>query len=300
MDGSAMSTPARTFYFTPDLDPATELDDGEQLTEVMLTTGVDDAVELLDRLSKAIIAASRTGDSVQVDLGPGRGDWRVFIKGEDGEEDDPTAEELARAEGAPLRDAAAAWAALPSESRQRALDVASEAARLSERWAAKLRAAGEQPRAQRFDDDAVALTALLALGKAAMRAPCTPCAAVAYVFRDGRVLSVTRKDTGQHSAPGGKVMPGEAPKEAMRRELEEETGLVARSSTLVYEAEGPSGRYVYAYLVEVDPSAEPVAVEPGTTVAWVAPAELAASFAPEFHGPGVAAALRALGKAAAR
>lgn len=110
-----------------------------------------------------------------------------------------------------------------------------------------------------------------------------PIAAVAYVFRGDRVLSVTRADTGQHSAPGGKAHPGEDPRDAALRELHEETGLVGLRARLVYQGNGPTGFYVYAFLVDVDPSAEPVARDPGTTVAWVEPRELAAGFASAFH-----------------
>ena len=117
-----------------------------------------------------------------------------------------------------------------------------------------------------------------------------PLAAVAYVFRGSLVLSVTRVSTGQHAAPGGKVDPGETPEQAMRRELFEETGLYALMARHVYEAIGPSGFYVHAYLVTVDEHAEPIAREPGTVCAWVTPLRLASGFCPEFHFPGLAAA----------
>ena len=119
-----------------------------------------------------------------------------------------------------------------------------------------------------------------------------PLAAVAYVFRGSLVLSVTRVSTGQHSAPGGKVEPGETPEQAMRRELFEETGLVALTARHVYEADNPhSGYRTHAYLVTVADDAEPIAREPGTTIAWVTPLRLASGFCPEFHFPGLAAAV---------
>jgi 8-oxo-dGTP pyrophosphatase MutT (NUDIX family) len=121
-----------------------------------------------------------------------------------------------------------------------------------------------------------------------------PIAAVAYVFRGDLVLSVTRADTGQHSAPGGKAHPGEDALDAAMRELHEETGLIGLRARLVYQGNGPTGYLTHAFLVDVDPSAEPVAREPGTRVAWVEPRELAAGFASAFHSVAllVAMALR--------
>jgi hypothetical protein len=48
-----------------------------------------------------------------------------------------------------------------------------------------------------------------------MKAP----AVVAYVERNGLLLSCTQKDTGQHCAPGGKVEDGESLIDALTREL---------------------------------------------------------------------------------
>ncbi|WP_354700704.1 MutT/NUDIX hydrolase [Paraconexibacter sp. AEG42_29] len=60
--------------------------------------------------------------------------------------------------------------------------------------------------------------------------------ASAIVVRDGRVLLGRRRGAhgaGTWSFPGGKVDAGEAPATAVARELEEETGLIARAVTRV-------------------------------------------------------------------
>ncbi len=54
----------------------------------------------------------------------------------------------------------------------------------------------------------------------------------AVIEQDGRILIAQRKRTGQHPLkwefPGGKVEPGEAPEEAVVRELEEELAIRAQ------------------------------------------------------------------------
>ncbi len=117
-------------------------------------------------------------------------------------------------------------------------------------------------------------------------------AAVVYVVRDGLVLSVSRKGTGEAAAPGGKLDPGDEgdAARAVRRELREEAGVEALTLSPVYR--GWHGRWlVDAFMGTIAADAEPRAVEPGTTVAWVAPAVLANGYAPRFH----TRALRAAG-----
>jgi len=108
-------------------------------------------------------------------------------------------------------------------------------------------------------------------------------AVVAYILReDGKILSVTRKDTGQHSAPGGKVEPGESLYDAMKREVKEETGCEVLTAYPVYEGLHSSGRRVTAFRVH-EWFHEPVAREPGTRVEWVDPIEIANWFGSEYH-----------------
>ena len=59
----------------------------------------------------------------------------------------------------------------------------------------------------------------------------------AVVERDGRYL-ITRRLEGTHLAglwefPGGKILPGEKPKDALRRELQEELGIEAAVAELI-------------------------------------------------------------------
>jgi ADP-ribose pyrophosphatase YjhB (NUDIX family) len=113
-------------------------------------------------------------------------------------------------------------------------------------------------------------------------------AVVAYIRReDGKLLSVTRKDTGQHSAPGGKVESGEVRLGALLREVHEETGLCLnyfRVGAPFYSGIHTSGRRVFAYLIAEDVwSGEPTAREPGTRVEWVEPIEIANGFGAEYH-----------------
>jgi 8-oxo-dGTP diphosphatase len=116
-------------------------------------------------------------------------------------------------------------------------------------------------------------------------------AVVAYILRDdGKVLSVTRKNTGQHSVPGGKVEPGETRLVAVEREVEEETGIKIVNPDCVHVGIHESGRKVFLYIV-TRWTGEPEAREPGTRVEWVEPIELAGGFGSEYHS----VALRAAG-----
>ncbi len=64
--------------------------------------------------------------------------------------------------------------------------------------------------------------------------PVTPKVGVdGAVFRDSDILLIRRGDTRQWALPGGAVELGEAPSEAVRREVVEETGIVMSVDNLV-------------------------------------------------------------------
>ncbi|GAA0461711.1 ADP-ribose pyrophosphatase [Paractinoplanes deccanensis] len=72
-------------------------------------------------------------------------------------------------------------------------------------------------------------------------------AAAGVLVRDGgrRVLLQRRSDDGTWCLPGGAVEPGERLEDAARRELREETGLIAGELTLLSARSGPECFLVY-------------------------------------------------------
>ncbi len=114
-------------------------------------------------------------------------------------------------------------------------------------------------------------------------------AVVAYVVRDdGLMLAVTRKDTHELSAPGGKCEPNESMHSALRREVFEEVGLRPIHWRLVYDAHH-MGRRVFAYRI-IEWEGIPRAREYGTRIAWVEPRIIANSFGADYHRRALAAA----------
>ncbi len=75
-----------------------------------------------------------------------------------------------------------------------------------------------------------------------------PRAACVLLRKGDKVLTVSRKDDPSDvGLPGGKVDPGEDDEQAARRELEEETGLVAKDLRFLYGGVCPGGKDGVAY-----------------------------------------------------
>jgi mutator protein MutT len=100
----------------------------------------------------------------------------------------------------------------------------------------------------------------------------------AVVERDGRYL-ITRRLEGTHLAglwefPGGKILPGEKPADALRRELKEELGVEAAVGQLIetvdwtYPEKSVRLRFFRCALAE-----EPTPLE-GQEMRWIPGAEL--------------------------
>jgi len=77
-------------------------------------------------------------------------------------------------------------------------------------------------------------------------------AGVMLIIKDGLILGITRRhDKTKFGLPGGKVDPGETPKQAAIRETLEETSIVVQDCTLIYKrvelGDGPAGVDFYSY-----------------------------------------------------
>lgn len=93
---------------------------------------------------------------------------------------------------------------------------------------------------------------------------------------DGKVLAVSRKDDPTaFGMPGGKVDPGETPEQAAGRELQEETGLVAKALHQVFVRKDADGFTTYTFACEVEGQIE---TEESGVIRWVTPQVL-------FAGP---------------
>lgn len=69
----------------------------------------------------------------------------------------------------------------------------------------------------------------------------------AVIFRDGRVLLQRRDDNGLWGFPGGGVEPGESLAVAVRREVEEETGLLVEPVRVIGVYSSPDLHQVMTY-----------------------------------------------------
>lgn len=103
----------------------------------------------------------------------------------------------------------------------------------------------------------------------------------AVIRRNGKVLAGQRKRDGRHPLkwefPGGKVEPGESPREALVRELREELSIEAEIGTELGRDrhEYPDGRGVDLLFFSVEQFAgEPVS-NAFEQIRWVAPEALA-------------------------
>jgi 8-oxo-dGTP pyrophosphatase MutT (NUDIX family) len=69
----------------------------------------------------------------------------------------------------------------------------------------------------------------------------------AVIFDDGRILLQRRDDTGRWGLPGGGVEPGESVRQALIREVREETGLVVEPLRLIGVYSDPAHHQIVTY-----------------------------------------------------
>jgi 8-oxo-dGTP diphosphatase len=100
----------------------------------------------------------------------------------------------------------------------------------------------------------------------------------AVIERDGRYL-ITRRLEGTHLAglwefPGGKILQGEKPEDALRRELKEELGVEAAVGELIQTVDWTYPEMTVRLLFfRCALAGEPTPLE-GQEMRWVAPADL--------------------------
>lgn len=96
-------------------------------------------------------------------------------------------------------------------------------------------------------------------------------AAVALV-RDGHVLTVRKRGTERFMLVGGKLEPGESPRDAALRETLEEVGVRVEEATLLgeflSEAANEPGHTLHSTVFWIETDAEPVASAEIAEVRW--------------------------------
>jgi len=104
-------------------------------------------------------------------------------------------------------------------------------------------------------------------------------AGVMLIIKDGLILGITRRnDKTKYGLPGGKVEPGETPKEAAIRETFEETSIRVKDCELIYDrvelGNGPKGFDLHSFCYYATSwEGEPQKSEEGE-VAWLTAQEL--------------------------
>ena len=104
-------------------------------------------------------------------------------------------------------------------------------------------------------------------------------AAAVLVGADGRVLVVRKRGTGLFMQPGGKIEPGEAPLEALVRELREELDLAIAPVAATYlgrfsaPAAHEAGATVVAEVFRVAIAVEPHPQAEIVETRWIDPAD---------------------------
>jgi 8-oxo-dGTP pyrophosphatase MutT (NUDIX family) len=112
-------------------------------------------------------------------------------------------------------------------------------------------------------------------------APTIRVAAAVVVDPDGRWLLVRKRGTAAYMQPGGKIEPGEHPRDAAVREVAEELSVEVSPGTLrdlgvrVTAAANEPGHRLEAHVFAVDGVREAVPAAEIAEAVWVTPAEAA-------------------------
>lgn len=114
----------------------------------------------------------------------------------------------------------------------------------------------------------------------------------ALILRQNKILTCQRKTSDLWSYPGGKIGEGESPRQALIREVQEETGILLTENQCLFYYEGlcknkdPSDKpyWVYSFLCELGEKQSPMQMPEEPPFAWLTPTEfLEKSAFPEFN-----------------